>query len=143
MWPNESAEYRTKRNALLKAEANLRAQSEAVAEMRRTLPDGGEDKEDYEFLAAATGDPVRLTDLFEEGKDTLFLYSFMYAPGAENPCPMCASMLDSLDGAEPHVGDRINVAIVAKAPTEPIAIGQGSRLEQCPLPVIAQQQLQP
>lgn len=40
-YPNESAEYRAARNALLDAEIALRAQIEAVAAQRRALPPGG------------------------------------------------------------------------------------------------------
>jgi predicted dithiol-disulfide oxidoreductase (DUF899 family) len=48
-FPNESAEYRAARNALLDEEAALRAQIEAVAAKRRTLPPGGTVPEDYVF----------------------------------------------------------------------------------------------
>ena len=37
-YPNETDEYRIKRNALLDAEMELRAKIEAVAELRRELP---------------------------------------------------------------------------------------------------------
>jgi predicted dithiol-disulfide oxidoreductase (DUF899 family) len=40
-YPNESAEYRAARNALLDEEIALRAQMEAVAAKRRSLPPGG------------------------------------------------------------------------------------------------------
>ena len=48
-YPNESAEYRAARNALLNDEIALRAQIEAVAAKRRALPPGGEVPEDYIF----------------------------------------------------------------------------------------------
>jgi predicted dithiol-disulfide oxidoreductase (DUF899 family) len=41
-YPNESAEYRAARNALLDDEIALRAQIETVAAKRRALPPGGE-----------------------------------------------------------------------------------------------------
>jgi len=40
-FPNESAEYRRARNALLEAEIALRSQIEATAQLRRSLPLGG------------------------------------------------------------------------------------------------------
>lgn len=40
-FPNESAEYRAARDALLEAEIALRRQTEAVAALRRALPPGG------------------------------------------------------------------------------------------------------
>jgi predicted dithiol-disulfide oxidoreductase (DUF899 family) len=46
-YPNESAEYRKARNALLVEEIALRRQIEAVAAQRRALPLGGEVPEDY------------------------------------------------------------------------------------------------
>ena len=83
--PGESAEYRRARDELLTAEMELRRQAEAVAAQRRRLPLGGEVPEDYTFeewdAAANTGRPVRLSELFADGKDTLFLYSHMYIPG--------------------------------------------------------------
>ena len=48
-YPNESAEYRKARNALLQAEIALRAQIEAVAVQRRQLPPGGAVPQDYVF----------------------------------------------------------------------------------------------
>ena len=51
-FPNESDEYRSARDRLLNAEAELRRQIEAVAAMRRSLPLGGQVKEDYTFDVA-------------------------------------------------------------------------------------------
>lgn len=48
-FPNESEAYRNARNELLEAEINLRRQTEAVAAMRRNLPNGGKLKEGYVF----------------------------------------------------------------------------------------------
>jgi predicted dithiol-disulfide oxidoreductase (DUF899 family) len=66
--------------------------------------------------------PVRLSELFEDGKDTLFLYSFMFIPGEGGPlaegCPSCTSIIDAIDGAVPHITEQINFAVVAKAPIE-------------------------
>ena len=72
-FPNESADYRVARNALLEAEMELRRHVERVAEQRRALPLGGEVL-DYVFEALGVhGMPEekRLTDLFEDGKDSL------------------------------------------------------------------------
>ena len=121
MWPNESPTYREKRNALLDAESNLRRQIETVAALRRELPEGGPPKEDYLFTEALTGDTVRLSDLFEPGKNTLLIYNLMYKDSDSQPCVMCASMLDGLNGAAPHVRDRLSFAIVAKASDKKIA----------------------
>lgn len=114
-YPGESDNYRTARNELLDAEISLRRQVEQVAEMRRQLPLGGAVREDYVF-EDATGQSVRLSSLFETGKDTLVVYSFMFAPDAAAPCPMCTAFLDGLDGNARHLSKRVNLAVVAKAP---------------------------
>src|SRR5450755_4939646 len=66
--PNESAEYRTARNALLAEEIELRRHLERVAAQRRALPQGGEIPHDFEFVGE-TG-PIQLSSLFGN-KDTL------------------------------------------------------------------------
>ncbi len=118
MWPNETQTYRAARDELLAAEAALRKQAEAVAERRRNLPPGGEIKEDYVFQNARDGSEVKLSQLFEPGKDVLCLYSFMYSPGADSPCPMCTSLIDSLAGQTGQYAQRMNFAVVAKATPE-------------------------
>jgi predicted dithiol-disulfide oxidoreductase (DUF899 family) len=121
-FPGETTEYRRARNRLLKAEIELRRQQEAVAVQRRKLPLGGEVREDYVFDAAVQGrkefKKIRLSKLFAPGKDTLFIYNFMFpeAVGSMTPCPSCTSIIDAIDGASRHVVPRVNFAIVAKAP---------------------------
>ena len=118
-FPNETQAYRKARDKLLKAEIGLRRQVEAVAALRRKLPLGGEVPEDFVFDEAAEVigmKRVKLSELFAPGKDTLILYNYMYSQAMENPCPMCTSIIDSLDGAAPHVGQRVNLGIVAKSP---------------------------
>jgi len=118
-FPNETSGYRRARNRLLKAEMALRKQIETVAALRRRLSAGGAVPQDYVFEGV---DPlmgvrsVRLSELFAPGKDTLILYSFMYGPAMAQPCPSCTSIIDSLDGATTHVGQRVNLAVVAKSP---------------------------
>jgi predicted dithiol-disulfide oxidoreductase (DUF899 family) len=114
-FPGESRAYRAARNKLLDAEVKLRKHVEQVAALRRKLPAGGKVPLDYEFDAEG-GTKVRLSQLFERGKDSLILYSFMYGPKMEKPCPMCTAFLDSLDGAAPHVIQRANLAVVARSP---------------------------
>jgi predicted dithiol-disulfide oxidoreductase (DUF899 family) len=118
-FPNESAEYRRARSRLLEEEMELRRDIERVAALRRALPAGGELREDYVFeMNAPAGKPtnVRLSQLFAPGKDTLAIYSFMYGPDRERPCPGCTHFLDGLDGAAEHIGQRVNLAVVAKSP---------------------------
>jgi len=113
-YPGESDAYRTARDRLLAAEIEHRRRTEELAAMRRSLPAGGLVPEDYAFTDVKGGS-VRLSELFENGKDILLLYSFMYAPDGQ-PCPMCSAFLDGLEGNVPHLKQHINLAIVAKAP---------------------------
>jgi predicted dithiol-disulfide oxidoreductase (DUF899 family) len=118
-FPNETPKYRKARDKLLKAEVALRHQVEEVAKLRRKLPAGGALPEDFVFEEAAEVvgmRKVRLSELFAPGKDTLLLYNYMYSLAMQNPCPMCTSIIDSLDGAAQHVGQRVNLAVVAKSP---------------------------
>src|SRR5438132_971525 len=85
-FPNESKEYRKARERLLEAERELRDQVEEVAALRRKLPLGGELKEDYVFKEAAgdkTAHGVRLSELFESGKDSLLIYLCGGKPGQD------------------------------------------------------------
>jgi predicted dithiol-disulfide oxidoreductase (DUF899 family) len=136
-FPGESAEYRAARDVLLQQEIELRRAMEAVAATRRELPLGGLVPQDYVFQGAgADGTPVdvRLSELFGPGKSSLVIYSYMFPrdpgddrPGpesgqtalldlAEGPCPSCTALLDQLDGAMEHVTQRVDFAVVAKAP---------------------------
>ncbi|WP_223851382.1 MULTISPECIES: DUF899 family protein [Cupriavidus] len=119
-YPNESADYRAARDALLEAEIALRRQTEAVAAMRRALPPGGRVEEDYLFEQAMPGQPgqVRLSELFAPGQDTLVLYNFMYGPNMKQACPSCTSILDAIDDVVPHARQRIGFAVVARSPLE-------------------------
>ena len=123
-FPNESDEYRRARAVLLDEEIALRQRIANVTELRAQLPAGGLVKEDYGF-DELDGDGeirnVRLSELFEDGKVSLFLYGFMFAPDSEAPCPMCASFLDGLNGNAPHLTERINVAVTAKSPIHRVA----------------------
>lgn len=117
-YPNESAEYRAARNRLLDAEIALRRQIEEVAALRRALPLGGAVAQDYVFErigAHQRPEQVKLSELFD-GKPSLILYSFMYGPERDLPCPGCTHMLDGLDGAARHAPQRVPFWIVAKSP---------------------------
>src|SRR6202521_1468463 len=126
-FPGESANYRVKRDELLKAEIKLRRQIEAVAAQRRKLPLGGVVPHDYTFeewdASAKRARPIQLSELFEGGKDTLFVYSHMFIPGKaglplEEGCPSCTSIIDGVDGSAQHITQQINFVVVAKAPIE-------------------------
>ena len=122
-FPNEPARYRTARKRLLKAETDLRRRVENVAKLRRKLPLGGALKEDYVFAEGSadlddrrTVRETRFSELFGKNRPTLVVYSFMFAPEGKQPCLMCSSFLDGLDGNAQHLADTVNLAVVAKAP---------------------------
>jgi len=136
-FPNESAEYRAARDDLLRQEIELRRAAEAVAAARRRLPPGGVVPQDYVFRGrGAGGEPVdvALSELFAPGRDSLIVYSMMFPrdpsddrpgpaggrtallPLLEGPCPSCTALLDQLDGAAEHATQRVNMAVVGKAP---------------------------
>lgn len=128
-YPNETDDYRTAREELLKSEIALRRQVEEVARQRRGLPPGGELKEDYVFDELIDGAvrQTRFSELLPAGKDALFVYSFMYSPDMDAACPMCTSFLDGLNGQMVHLDERIGVVVVAKNPIEKIRAHAESR----------------
>jgi predicted dithiol-disulfide oxidoreductase (DUF899 family) len=140
-FPGESSEYRAARNRLLEQEVELRRAMEGVAAARRRLPPGGAVPHDYAFRgqgADGGAAEVRLSELFEPGKDSLVIYSMMFPrasdddrrgpdrgqtaslPLTQGPCPSCTAFLDQLDGAAGHASQRINLAVAAKAPIQRI-----------------------
>jgi predicted dithiol-disulfide oxidoreductase (DUF899 family) len=92
-FPGESEDYRAARDELLHAEIELRRQIESVAAQRRALPLGGEVPVDYVFtegsIAEDSSRTVALSELFDDGRDTLVIYSFMYGPAMQAACPSC------------------------------------------------------
>ena len=40
----------------------------------------------------------------------------MFGPQMKQACPMCTSVLDSVEGAAMHLSQRANLAVVAKSP---------------------------
>ena len=114
-FPNESAEYRAARNALLNEEIELRRHIERVAAQRRALPEGGKVPKDFEFVAESG--PVRLSGLFGS-KETLMIYSMMFGPQRKAPCPMCTSFLTSWNGTAKNLRERVSMAVTARSPIE-------------------------
>lgn len=120
-FPNETAGYRAAREDLLEQEKELRSKVAAVAAARAALPPGGLVREDYVFERAGSDgapEPVHFSELFAPGKDSLVVYSFMFGPERTSPCAGCTSLLDPLDGATPHIVQRVNFAVVAGSPVE-------------------------
>ena len=114
-YPNESAEYRRARQALLQEEIELRRHIERVAERRRALPPGGPVLKSYQFQGEQG--PASFADLFGD-KQTLLVYSYMFGPQRARPCPMCTSMLSALDGETLDLEQRVALAVIARSPIE-------------------------
>ena len=114
-YPHESEAYRAARDALLTEEIELRRHIERVAAQRRALPAGGAVKNGYSF--EGEHGPVSFEDLFGD-KQTLVLYSYMFGPKSERPCPMCTSLLSAWDGEAQDMQQRVALAVVARAPIQ-------------------------
>ena len=122
LWPESaSEEYRRARMDLVRAEAALRDQIEAVAAQRRALPAGGLLPE-YTFVEGPVdldaGDaerPVSLSELFV-GHDELVLYHLMLHPEDTTACAACSMFVDGLNGVERHLTRRAGFAVMAPAP---------------------------
>jgi predicted dithiol-disulfide oxidoreductase (DUF899 family) len=114
-FPNETNEYRLARDALLAEEIDLRRHIERVAEQRRALPRGGLVSKQYRF--EGENGPAVFSDLFGD-KQTLAIYSYMYGPKREQPCPMCTSLLSAWDGEAADVEQRIALVVLVRSPIE-------------------------
>ena len=123
--PNESDEYRAARQALLVEEIDLRRHVERVAEMRRNLPPGGEVPDNY-FFVAEDGSHVSLSQLFGD-HDTLVVYSYMFGPQREAPCPMCTSFMGGFDHKIDDITQRVAIAFTARSPIERLVEAKRAR----------------
>lgn len=116
-FPNESDAYRRSRDRLLDEEVALREQVEAVARKRRELPLGGRLAQDYVFEeSGADGErrEVPFAELFSS-HDTLLLYSMMFGPEWDAPCPSCASIVEGLASQAHQLVNYCGFAVVAAA----------------------------
>jgi predicted dithiol-disulfide oxidoreductase (DUF899 family) len=116
--PNESKAYRQARNELLREEIELRRHIERVAAMRRALPPGGEVIGDYRFQGEQG--PVDFAGLFGD-KQTLVIYSYMFGPQRERPCPMCTSLLGAWEAGARDMEQRIALAVIARTSLDRLA----------------------
>ena len=112
-YPNESAEYRRARTALLAEEIELRRHIERVAELRRALPPGGEMTKAYRFVGE--NGPTSFATLFED-RQTLVVYNYMFGPQRKKLCPMCTSFMSTWDHKLPDIEQRLAFVFVARSP---------------------------
>ncbi|HKW44080.1 MAG TPA: DUF899 family protein [Candidatus Eremiobacteraceae bacterium] len=112
--PAKSSDRTKQIRALKKEEIELKNHAEKVAAKRRALSPGPVVEKDYVFHDGAR--PVTLSQLFGRGQNELLLYHFMFAPKDKRPCRMCNMWADGYNAIAPHVADRANIVLVAKAP---------------------------
>ncbi len=112
-YPNDSAEYRQARVALLAEEIELRRHIERVAAQRRALPPGGEAR-GYRFRDAED----RIVDFAElfGPHDTLVTYTWMFGPQRKRPCPMCTAFLGALDTPSQDIAQRVGLVVIGRSP---------------------------
>ncbi len=128
-FPNEPSEYRKQRNVLLEAEVHLRQEIELVADKRRQLPLGGRLKEGYQFEMVADDEQVKTVSfdaLFGE-HDSLLLYTMMFGPDWDAPCPSCTSIVDSLDVNSRAVEETSAIAVTSAASAKQLKQWSGRR----------------
>jgi len=118
-FPNETEEYRAKRDALLDAEVELRAHTESVAAQRRELPLGGRLAQEYRFTRMVGGErrEVPFAELFGD-HSTLLLYSMMFGSDWDAPCPSCTSIVDGMNANWRAVEATAAIGAVAAARAE-------------------------
>ena len=112
-YPNDSADYRRARTALLAEEIELRRHIERVAAQRRAMPLGGEAR-GYTFRDQNDA-TLQFADLFGE-HDTLVTYTWMFGPQRPRPCPMCTAFLDAFDGPVRTISQRVAFAVLGRSP---------------------------
>ena len=114
-FPNESDAYRRERDELLAEEIELRWCIERVPAQRRARCAG---RGGPERLPVRGRDGAgRLRHLFAD-KETLAIYSYMFGPQREQPCPMCISLLSAWDGGAEDVEQWVALAVVARSPID-------------------------
>ena len=126
-YPNESREYRDARDSLLKDEQELVDKEKSCrrkapkASSRRTVERGlrvrlGQRQEDR-----AEGEVFRAI----RGQESLLIYSFMFGPGWDKPCPSCTSLVDGFDRTYYQVSQHAAFVAIAKAPADRSMRGPG------------------
>lgn len=117
-----SDQYRTAREELRRAEADLIRQREVVAEQRRKLPPGPV-VDDYVFHEGPpdldAGDApvteVRLSELFTGPSRSLVVYQLMYGKAQTEGCPMCTMWIDGWNSVIHHITQNVDFVIAAAA----------------------------
>jgi predicted dithiol-disulfide oxidoreductase (DUF899 family) len=106
-------EWRAARLKLLAAEKDLTRRSDALSELRQSLPWVRVTRE-YRFDTAAG--VASLKDLFR-GRSQLLVYHFMFGPTYTQGCPSCSAIADGFDGIAVHLANHdVTLMAVSRAP---------------------------
>ena len=106
-------EWRAARLKLLAAEKDLTRRSDALAQLRQSLPWVRVTRE-YRFDTDAG--VATLKDLFR-GRSQLLVYHFMFGPTYTQGCPSCSSIADGFDGIAVHLANHdVTLMAVSRAP---------------------------
>lgn len=116
LFPGESSEYQSAREALLANEIEFRRHMTRLVEQRRALPPGPVIDTRYRFKDANSAE-LKLRDLFGD-KHTLVTYFWMFGPQRERPCPMCTNLLGSLNGNAADIKQRVALKVLGRSPVE-------------------------
>jgi predicted dithiol-disulfide oxidoreductase (DUF899 family) len=110
-------EWQVARDELLAREKELTRRNDELAQQRRELPWVPIEKE-YTF---ETDEGTKtLPELFD-GRSQLLIYQFMFGPAYEAGCPVCSSIVDTIDANVVHLGARgVTMICVSRAPLEKI-----------------------
>src|SRR6185312_17440156 len=88
------------------------------------LPQGPAITGDYRFEGEEG--PVDFAGLFRD-KETLVVYSYMFGPQRERPCPMCTNLLGAWEGNAADIGQRASLVVIARSPIEKLAAWKRER----------------
>ena len=121
-YPNESRGVSRGARRIAQGRAGARRQGEGRGRKAPQAPARRRLKEDYVFQWAndgKVGQHVKFSELFGD-KNTLLLYSFMFGPNWDKPCPSCTSLMDGFDRTWYSVTRDAAFAAIAKAPADRI-----------------------
>jgi len=108
-------QWQAAREKLLAEEKELTSRSDELARKRRELPWVPVEK-DYSFETEAG--TKSLVELFD-GRSQLLIYHFMFGPTYEAGCPVCSSIVDTIDPNAVHLAARdVTMLLVSRAPVE-------------------------
>jgi predicted dithiol-disulfide oxidoreductase (DUF899 family) len=106
-------EWRAARLKLLAAEKDLTRRSDALSELRQSLPWVRITRE-YRFDTDAGA--ATLADLFR-GRSQLLVYHFMFGPTYTAGCPSCSAIADGFNGIAVHLANHdVTLMAVSRAP---------------------------